>query len=171
MSQLRVSLRRHTPISMLRCVRVYRCRRLLSHCYCWAASLRRRSHRHTRACMSGYRPPVHMHPRLARSSLSRLAALSCSRYWLLVQMHPWLCHRLSIRRARRACSVHLDAVLHRLWRWKFLGLRVKCLAIYWPRLRPRGRKPSSARKASGLRPSREKRPRKLKPLREKRLNA
>ena len=41
-------------------------------------------------------------PRLARSSLSRLAALSCSRYWLLVQRHPWLCHRLSVRRARRA---------------------------------------------------------------------
>jgi len=68
-------------------------------------------------------------PRLARSSLSRLAALSCGRYWLLVQRHPWLCHRLSVRRARRACRVRLDVVLHRLWRWKFLGFHVKCLAI------------------------------------------
>jgi len=39
---------------------------------------------------------------------------SCSNYWLLVQRHPWLCHRLSVRRARRACRVLLDAGLHRL---------------------------------------------------------
>ena len=37
--------------------------------------------------------------------------------------------RLSVRRVRHACRVHLDAVLHRLWRWKFLDFHVKCLAI------------------------------------------
>ena len=71
-------------------------------------------------------PQVLMHPRLVLSSLSHLAAPSCSRFWPRAQRHPWPCHRLSVRHVRRACRVCLDIALHRLWRWKFLVSLAKC---------------------------------------------